>query len=205
MTPHVPTEYEIETFSGQFVDVHTPDPATIRLEDIAHALGNICRYGGHCSRFYSVAQHAVFVAERVKRKGAGIAEQLAALHHDDAEAFLGDIPRPLKPLLGKRYAELTRRMDAAILEALDLPLTVEDLHAARVKSADNWSLFIEANDLLPSQGKQWWDGAQGAAAWGLDPLPSRLVVPDYFSVLTIMPEQATAAYLERHKKLTKGD
>jgi 5'-deoxynucleotidase YfbR-like HD superfamily hydrolase len=203
--PHIPSEFEIETFSGQFVDTKKPDPATIRLEDIAHALGNICRFGGHSKRFYSVAQHAVFVCERVKRRGYGTRAQFAALHHDDAEAFLGDIPRPLKPLLGKKYKDLSDRMDRAIITALDLPVTVEDLHDARVKSADNWSLFVEADDLLPSKGKQWWDGAQGATKWGLEPLPERLVIPDYFIPYTLSPDNATQMYLRYHRKLTEGD
>ena len=57
---HTPTKHEVETFSGLYVDTKSPKPETIRLEDVAHALANTCRYGGHCLRFYSVAEHAVF-------------------------------------------------------------------------------------------------------------------------------------------------
>jgi hypothetical protein len=202
--PHIPHEYEVETFSGSYVNVNRPDPDTIRLPDIAHALSNICRYGGHCRHFYSVAQHAIFCAERVKREGYGIKKQLAALHHDDAEAFLGDIPRPLKPLLGAAYKRLTDRMDAAILTALDLPLVPEDLHEARVKAADNDALFIEAKHLLPSQGKHWWDGAQGAAMWGLPPKKKRIITPDYYIPYVLSPENACAMYLRVHAALTEG-
>ena len=79
--PHIPTEHEVETFSGRYVNVKSPDPDTIHLTDIAHALSNICRYGGHCKHFYSVAQHSVFCAERIRRQGGGRWQQLAALHH----------------------------------------------------------------------------------------------------------------------------
>src|ERR1700733_12855258 len=115
---HIPTDNEVETFTGRFVDVNKPDPTTIHIEDIAHALANTCRYGGHCRSYYSVADHAVFVSVRLERKGYDLDLQLAGLHHDDAEAFLGDIPRPLKPLLGRAYTRLTDRMDVAIIAGL---------------------------------------------------------------------------------------
>ena len=204
MSPHIPTEHEVETYSGRYVNVKLPDPATINLTDIAHALSNICRYGGHCQHFYSVAQHAVFCAERVRRQGGGRKQQLAALHHDDAEAYLGDIPRPLKPLLGKAYARLTDRMDDAIVSALELPVSSFDLHDAKVKEADNWALFVEARNLLPSQGKHWWDGDQGAEKWGLPPLPQRIVIPDYYINYVLSPRNARAMYLRAHQTLMKG-
>lgn len=212
---HIPTEYEVETFSGTFVDVSNPDPDTITLEDVAHALSNVCRYGGHCTYFYSVAQHAVFVSKRLERQGFGRFEQLAGLHHDDAEAFLGDIPRPLKPLLGTTYSRLTDKMDAAIVRATRLPFQidlrdaddpeseyVEAFHWPKVKTADNWSLFVEARHLLPSEGRQWWDGGQAADSWGLEPLPSRIVTPDYYLGYQ-SPKKSKAAFLARHHELTK--
>jgi hypothetical protein len=78
MTMHTPTKHEVETFSGLYVDTEDPRPDTIRLEDIAHALANTCRYGGHCSRFYSVAEHAVFCSIRIERKGGGRRTRLPA-------------------------------------------------------------------------------------------------------------------------------
>jgi 5'-deoxynucleotidase YfbR-like HD superfamily hydrolase len=94
-----PKKTEVETSTGKYLDMENPTTDAIELEDIAHSLGNICRYNGHCLNYYSVAEHAVFVSTRLERKGYNKIIQLAGLHHDDAEAFLGDIPRPLKPLL----------------------------------------------------------------------------------------------------------
>ena len=204
--PHIPTEFEVETFSGAFVNVRKPDPATIKLEDIAHALSNICRYGGHCIRWYSVAFHSVFTSIRVERQGGSRLKQLAALHHDDAEAYLGDIPRPLKPLLGKKYAQLTGRMDRAIVQALELPFEAEAFHDLAIKAEDNWSLFVEARSLLPSGGRHWWDGSQGAAKWGLAPLPQRIVTPNYFyGDQSLTPALGKSLYLDRHEKLMKEE
>ncbi len=213
MNPHIPHEYEVETYSGSYVNVNRPQPNTIFLTDIAHALSNICRYGGHCKHFYSVAQHSVFCAERVRREGYGRKRQLAALHHDDAEAFLGDIPRPLKPLLGAAYKRLTDKMDVAIVGALQLPFEIKSgstgpyvpaFHEQRVKMADNDALFIEAKHLLPSQGKHWWDGDQGAAKWGLPPKKKRIVTPDYYIPYVLSPENARDLFLRTHAALTEG-
>lgn len=193
------TENEVETFSGAYVDVSNPQPETISLEDIAHALAYTCRYGGHCKSFYSVAEHAVFVSRRLDRKGFSRALQLAGLHHDDAEAYLGDIPRPLKPLLGFGYEALTARMDRAIEDALNIP--VDPKFHREIKKADNWSLFVEARHLLPSGGHGWWDGEQGAERWGIDDIPSRIVIPDYW-LGGLNPAEAETLFLERHKELT---
>lgn len=196
---YIPTDNEIETFTGRYMDTRRPMPSMISVEDIAHALANICRYGGHCRRFYSVAEHAVFVSTRLERRGNVFAALFSGLHHDDAEAYLGDIPRPLKPLLGKTYELLTNRMDAAIAVALSLPDISRAMHY-EIKAADNWALFVEARYLLPSQGKGWWDGGQSAQTWDIDSLPSRIVTPDYWRG-GLSPDAAEALFLARHKEL----
>jgi hypothetical protein len=204
VTAYIPGAHEIETFTGRFVDTRNPSVESIVLEDIAHALANICRYGGHCQRFYSVAEHAVFVSRRLERQGFPRWMQLAGLHHDDAEAYLGDIPRPLKPLLGKAYKTLTDRMDVAIVDGLKLHaygVRTPTFHFSEVKTADSWSLFVEARALLPSKGAGWWDGAQGANTWELEAMPSRIVTPDYF-LGGVEPSVAESLFLERHKELT---
>lgn len=198
---HVPTAHEVETFTGQYVDTQHPTPDTINPTDIAHALSQTCRYGGHCQTFYSVAEHAVFVSERVKRRGGSRALQLAALHHDDAEAYLGDIPRPMKSLLGAAYSRLTNRMDGAIIVALQLEGDAGDFHHTDVKNADNWALLVEARHLLPSQGLHWFKGDQGASTWGLEHQPSRIIVPDYWRG-GLGPHAAKHLFISRHQELT---
>jgi hypothetical protein len=192
---YTPTKHEVETFSGQYLDVQNPDPDKINLEDIAHALGNICRYGGHSRTFYSVAEHSVFVCERVCRQGWSKNLQLAALHHDDAEAYLGDIPRPLKPLLGGEYARLTRKMDRAIVIGLQLPFLSEEFHHSAISNADDWSVFVEARDLLPSEGRGWTGHPDKDTE-----IPSRIVIPDYYRG-GISPAAAADLFLERHYSL----
>src|SRR6266567_3464428 len=167
-------DFEIETYSGAFVDTHRPDPASINLDDIAQALSQTCRFGGHCKTFYSVAEHAVFVSLRLERKTRDLAIVLAGLHHDDSEAYLGDIPRPMKPLLGDAYEALSDSMDEAIVEGLGLACSTEALHCKTVKAADTWALYVEARHLLPSRGKSW-----NAAIYGKDALGT-VVTPSYW-------------------------
>lgn len=181
-------EYEIETFTGQFVNTDDPDPATIKLEDIAHALANTGRWGGHSRRFYSVAEHAVFVSVRLERQGWGLHVQLWGLHHDDHEAYFTDVPRPIKPLL-VGYDELTTKMDGVITQALDLPALTGEEYVA-LKRADDDSLGIEARDLLPSRGQRWQH-----------PPRKGLVTPNYYRG-GLTPDAAEMLFLARHQEVT---
>src|SRR5690606_26745918 len=81
----------IRTFTGQYINVFDPKPDLIRIEDIAHALSQMPRFGGHLPVFYSVAQHSLACAHKVSSRNA-----LAALLHDASEAYLMDIPKPIK-------------------------------------------------------------------------------------------------------------
>ena len=112
----------IQTFTGALVDPLAPDPALIEPEDIAHALAHHCRFGGHSRVFYSVAQHSCVVADAVEARGAGVDEVLSALLHDAAEAYLGDLPHPLKHRspLGVVFREAEQRLQEAVSERFGL-------------------------------------------------------------------------------------
>ena len=88
------TESCISVYDGEYFDLLEPDRSVYTINTIAHALSNLCRYTGHVNRFYSVAEHSVFVSLAVPKKFA-----LEALFHDASEAFLGDVSSPLKKLL----------------------------------------------------------------------------------------------------------
>lgn len=90
----------IRTFSGIYIDVLNPTEEMINIEDIAHSLSNQCRFGGHLPEFYSVAQHCMFCSEISLDTN-----KLAALMHDASEAYLIDVPRPVKNNLSN-YKEI---------------------------------------------------------------------------------------------------
>ena len=82
-----------------------PHVDEVCIEDISQALSMNCRYSGHVSKFYSVAEHSVLIARLVLKETGDVHEALGALLHDASEAYLTDIPRPIKPKL-TNYFEL---------------------------------------------------------------------------------------------------
>ena len=100
----------ILTYSGHYLNVFDPNPDHICIEDIAHALSQIPRFGGHLIRPLSVAEHSINVAYKVPTELG-----LDALLHDASEAYLMDIPKPIKKRLPdyiKLEEELTKVINA---------------------------------------------------------------------------------------------
>lgn len=153
------TATAIETSTGRYVDLLAPDPETIVLADIAAHLSRIGRFNGACSRYYSVAEHALLVADRLRSQGHGAATILLGLHHDSHEAYFGDLARPFKIAMGEAFDTgdghvIERQLQSAVHVALNLPdWTAENRRA--VKAADDWALAAEAWHLLPSCGTGW--------------------------------------------------
>lgn len=143
----------MQTFKGKRFDPFDPNPALIDIEDIAHSLSSICRYGGHSNRFYSVAEHSVLVAEYLLATWCDRKLALAGLLHDAAEAYMGDIPRPIKyrPEFAF-YREAEARLDAMIFERFGLAEFIGD---AQVKFADDSILADEAEEFMGNPGKAW--------------------------------------------------
>lgn len=113
----------IQTVSGRRFNPLDPDPAEVDIGDIARALSNQCRFGGNCRVFYSVANHSCLVSDLVAERGGDVEAQLWALLHDASEAYLVDLPHPLKHRseLGRLYAVVEERLQAAICERFRLP------------------------------------------------------------------------------------
>lgn len=138
----------ILTANGTYFDLLAPDTNNIDIEVIAHALSNICRFTGHTMDFYSVAQHSYHASFLVPPEHA-----MAALLHDAAEAYIGDIATPLKRLLPD-YALIEMKVEAAVFDYFEIPLP---FHAS-VKRADLVMLATEDRDLLPSHSDKWFEG-----------------------------------------------
>lgn len=114
----------IETYTGQKFYYSDPESYHYTIYEIAHCLANICRYNGHCSKFFSVAQHSVLCCKigslLCVDYGYKIntSTMLGLLLHDAAEAYIGDIVRPLKPRLN--IDSLERRIKSSIYKQLDV-------------------------------------------------------------------------------------
>ena len=100
-----------------------PNPADLDIGDIANALAHQCRFGGHSRAYYSVAQHSCLIADLVLARGGSEEDALWALLHDASEAYLVDLPHPIKHRseLGRLYAEAEAPLQDAILERFGLP------------------------------------------------------------------------------------
>jgi uncharacterized protein len=135
----------IRTVSGIYVNVFDPKPEMFCIEDIAHSLSFQCRFAGHLSRFYSVAEHSLNCSYLIDSADL----KLAALLHDASEAYLLDIPKPIKGGL-TNYKEIEDRIMMAIAErfGFEYPLPTE------IKKADEIMLELEWDCLM--LGKESW-------------------------------------------------
>jgi hypothetical protein len=134
------------TASGLQFRPTEPDPALVRVTDIAHALSQLCRYNGHVRTFYSVAEHAVLMARHfIGRRDYPLARW--ALHHDSSEAYLGDVIRPLKKALPD-YKAIEGKVEAAIARAFGLDLGSGGEMPPEIKTADTLILHDERRQLF---------------------------------------------------------
>jgi hypothetical protein len=136
---------KIITASGKIFDFNAMSGDAICIEDIARALGNLCRFTGHCRYFYSVAQHSVLCYELSKALYPLDPNLwLAVLMHDAQESYLNDISTPLKALL-PRYQELESELEAIIAEKFNL----SGFYKSTVKYIDRSMLKAEKKHLFP--------------------------------------------------------
>jgi hypothetical protein len=145
---------------------------SIAIEDIAHALSHICRFGGHCERHYSVAEHSLYVADILKSRGMPATGQLAGLLHDAHEAYCGDVPTPIKAALGAPW----RQFEDCIERTVHAALGVTDLMARwadEVKAADAAALVTEIRWLFQAPA----DAEARIRALGLEDIPPHSVPP----------------------------
>lgn len=135
----------IQTFTGKQFWPMDPRANEVDILDIAHSLSMLCRFNGHCNRFYSVAEHAVHVSHVV-----GPEQARWGLLHDAAEAYLSDIPQPVKRELAL-FHEFEERLLVVIAERFDLPVGLPP----EVKQADMLLLATEKAALMGPEPAPW--------------------------------------------------
>lgn len=147
----------IKVAAGHYVDLQNPDPATIDLRSIAAALSKICRFGGHCPKFYSVAEHCCLMYRLAKGDRFGMPYGwirkclLEILLHDATEAYVGDMVRPLKVTM-PQFGEAERRIERAIEKAYGLDFAA---WKTTIKYYDNIMLKAEKLALWPEDTETW--------------------------------------------------
>lgn len=137
-----PSDAWIQTYTGRKFFPFAPRQQDIRIVDIAHSLSMQCRFNGHLTEFYSVAEHCVHASYLVSDEA-----KLAALLHDAAEAYIGDMPQPVKRNLSS-FCELDHNLQNAVFARFGVNLT--DNIIKEVKAVDRYMLFVEAEAYLPN-------------------------------------------------------
>lgn len=144
-----------------------PRPEDVHLEDIAHALACINRYGGHARQPISVARHSLLVLEHLAAGSArdiGGTLRLAALLHDAHEAYLGDMVRPLKLQPEMEYFRwIARQWDSAI--AIRFGFSMDLFDHPVIRRADASVLALEAHALMPKDSVKDWNLPIPPARW----------------------------------------
>jgi uncharacterized protein len=190
--------YAIDTASGVRLDLDNLRPEDIRIEDVAGGLSKVCRFGAQPLEYYSAAQHALLVRRLVVE--AGHPElALVALHHDSHEAYLCDIPSPLKRKISADtdvYDEVCKTLDRVIADAFGFEWPEHGSPEQRaIKRADEQALLMEAARLLPDGGKALrGDRDLGQKEYrDLAPLKKPLV-----------PREAEKLFLQVHEELVRS-
>lgn len=131
----------ILTYTNTLFYPLSPQMDEVKIEDIAHALSQMCRANGHFKSFYSVAQHSIHCAEEAKARGLSGKMQLVCLLHDASEAYISDITRPVKCYL-EEYRKIEEKLQSVIYEKFGIcNLTKEECR--QLQEIDNALLHHE--------------------------------------------------------------
>lgn len=163
------------------------DPDDIHIKDIQHALSNVCRFGGHCREFYSVAQHSVHVSEWLARNGCDVVTQMVGLLHDASEAYLNDIVRPVKkdPAFA-RYLEIEDDIQRKVYMKFLADHEWNTLEIEQdLRTADDDLMISEAIQLFNIVPEDW----------------GKKNPKDYFHIKPISPRDAKLLFEERFHEL----
>lgn len=122
----------IETLNRKYVDPLNMSVDDLDIEAVAHALSHQCRFNGFTSRHYSVAEHSFHVSHIVQARcmaegwtnpEAVREASLQGLLHDATEAYLIDIPRPLKSAFPE-YKAIESRLNEVVCQKWGVPTTM---------------------------------------------------------------------------------
>ena len=180
--------------SGRRLDILSPTPLDIEVEDIAHGLARVSRWNGQTvGKFgYSVAQHSVLVEHLFSAHSPDMPQKwrLACLLHDASEYVIGDMITPFKAALGTQYKEIEQRLEEAVHIRFGLPARLPQKIQMAIKRADRMSAYLEATQIA---------GFSADEARRLFTRPRG--TPSDFTITPLAPEKAASAYLRRFELL----
>jgi len=180
---------EIQLFSGKTFDFLDLKPINIDISDIAHALSQLCRFNGHTDRFYSVAEHSLYVSSLVHPNYA-----IYGLLHDAAEAYIGDMTTPLKSAIKHNfYSDIflsTLHRDILDIIAIRYDLDKFKFFDEEIKRVDKRMAVTEGERLMRNVG-DWPDYHTGFRPYDMD-------------LRCFMPKEAEMKFLKRFLAIYPG-
>jgi hypothetical protein len=175
----------IVTYTGKRFWPLDPDFNGIDIADIAHALSNTCRFTGHTSEFYSVAQHSVLVSSMCPDA------PLYGLLHDASEAYLCDIARPVKHSdMFSGYREAEAWLQSMILLKFGI---LNPRVPVSVKEVDGFIAILEGVSFMPKHKGAFWNQER-----------EQLDLDDACRISPWSPHRAEERFLQRFALLYNG-
>ena len=186
--------------SGRRLDLLSPSPLDIEIEDIAHGLARVARWNGQTKgdHAFSVAQHSLLVEAIAVHRDTTLdrAARLCALLHDAPEYVIGDMISPFKAALGVDYKAFERKLLAAIHLRFGLTAKPSEKLEKTIKTADRNAAFLEATQLAGFSVEE--ASRFFGAPKGLDDEPLRA----FRALKPLPPNDAAAAYIRKFKQLS---
>ena len=127
----------IQTFTGRQFYALDPRPEDFHILDVAAGLRN-ARYSCQSRRVQTVLEHSCLIRRELARQGAPVRVQRGGLLHDLSEAYLVNVPRPIKRDLSN-YTEIEDGIMRAAGARFDFDWPVDPL----VKAFDSAILHDE--------------------------------------------------------------
>lgn len=184
-------EHWIQTFTGRRFYPLAPSPDDVCLEDIAHALAMICRWGGHVRHHFSVGQHSINVSLMVEHLGGDRHDCVYGLFHDGQEAYVGDMVRPLKMSAEMEvYRRTEDLVERAVFEYFGVRPSLD--FDGMVKEIDRRMCVTEGRILLPNRENIWNE----QVAPFPEPWPEGMIIRE-----PRQPAEVEAAFIRRYQEL----
>lgn len=178
---------KFRTASGKFIDILNMQPGDVSINDIAHSLSKIQRFGGATplDKSYTVGEHSINLSIFFSKQVGSTQLALYALIHDSTEAYLSDIISPVKKALPD-YIKLEDKILRVILRGLNLPY--DEGIFKRIKESDKRILIDEAAAIMPETEQEYREYTK------LEPLCCEIVHSYHCSAIKY-------TFLQMYKKL----
>lgn len=160
----------IQTIKGNLFDYDSIETNIFDIDDIAHSLSNQCRWAGHTREFYSVGQHSVLCARQAFIEGYDYPTQFECLMHDGPEAYVVDLPRPLKRAVPE-YCVLEMKIESEFRKRFNLPESM----SPDVRIVDDRMLITEYFQLIDNNNGRFHETSLSQTDW--QPFTDLEIVP----------------------------